>query len=261
MESIINQVFWLWVPLALLPIWLRIGLTVFLVILVTRPIIIRLTPRLIQWTAMLLAKGVELLSYPVMLGFHRYLAKQRENGSYHIPVWIEGSEEVFALLIKGLTKVQDLSRKRKRNSILANRIVRTVAIMSAILLPLAVVNNPTASYSETWHRFDNWVTAEKVEKELGFQLSDTQNKILGRVNQATAKINPIEFVLTKDFKEGGNIRSTPSLKGKIVGNFSSGEVVTYLGEEEYDETGIRWLKVETPSGKIGWVSSRIVVKK
>lgn len=261
MESIINQVFWLWVPVALLPIWLRIGVTVFLIIMLAKPLIIRLTPRLFLLVNILLGKGIELLSYPVMLAFHRYLAKRRMTNNYHIPVWLEASEEVFAFLLMSLTKVADLSKKRKRNSVLANRIVRTLAFASAILLPLAIVNNPTAAYSETWHRFENWLTVEKVEKELGFHLSSTQYSLLAKVNEVSAKAFPKELVLTKEFKKGGNIRSTPSLQGNIVENLSTGDTVTFLREEQMDDRGIRWLKVETESGRIGWVSSRIVEEK
>lgn len=256
-----NQVFWLWVPLALLPIWLRIGVTVFLLIILARPFIIRLAPKLLQWASILVGKGVELLSYPIMLGFHRYLVKRRRTGDYSIPVWLEASEEVFAILIKSLTKVEELTKKRTRNRVLANRLIRTSAFVFAILLPLAIVNNPTASYSETWHRFENWLTVEKVEKELGFELSDKQNTLLAKVNEVSAKVNPTELVLTENFKEGGNIRSTPSLQGKIVDNLSVGDSVTFLQEEQMDDRGIRWLKVETESGKIGWVSSRIVKEK
>jgi hypothetical protein len=58
--------------------------------------------------------------------------------------------------------------------------------------------------------------------------------------------------------EGANIRETPSLNGNIIDSLVADETATFLDEEKTDSNGIKWLKVETSTGAIGWISSRIV---
>lgn len=254
METIIQQLFWLWVPLALLPIWLRIAIFTFIVVILMRPVFFLVAPRLIEWGSILMHKVVHYLSYPVMVLFHRFLTKRRNEGNYHIPAWLEGIEELFALLLKAFSKAQKLSKKRTRYKAKWKRTFRLIGFILAILLPLAIMNNPTSSYSKTWDRFDRWMTEEKVQQDLGFDIRGYQGTFL-------AKVNPKEYTLTEQYKSGGNIRATPSLNGQIVAELVADETVTYLDEQTTDDRGITWLKIKTKTSKIGWISANIVKEK
>ncbi|MBO1511814.1 SH3 domain-containing protein [Metabacillus bambusae] len=254
METIINQVFWLWVPLSLLPVWLRIAIVTYLVIILSRPILLRLLPKLIEWASILLKKAIELLSYPLMVWINRFLTKRRHAGNYLIPAWIDILEDTCALLLKGLDKTEGLSQKRTRNKARLKKTFRVAAMILAILLPMAVMNNPGQAYSKTWYKFEAWATEEKVQKSLGFDLDQLQ----GKIQTTVESVSPTKLTLKAEYPEGGNIRQTPSLNGKIVADIKEGETVTYLDEEQTDDKGITWLKVETDAGKEGWVSERIV---
>ena len=52
-----------------------------------------------------------------------------------------------------------------------------------------------------------------------------------------------------------NIRTIPSLGGKILGTLPQGESAKYLGETRYDDRGIAWYKISY-NGITGWVSSK-----
>lgn len=255
METIINQLFWLWVPLSLLPIWLRIAILTFLFIIMSRPIVVRLLPKLVVWAGFIMKIVVEWLTYPIMVLFHRYLSKRRVNGNYLVPNWIDIIEDACALLLIGLGKTEGLSQRRTRNKAQLKKTFRVAAILLAILLPLAIINNPAQAYSKTWYKFEKWATEEKVQGSLGFDL----NHLQGKVATTVQSVNPErKLVLSERYSDGGNIRKTPSLNGKIVADIKIGESVTHLEEEEIDDNGITWLKVETENGKEGWISERIV---
>lgn len=262
METILQQLYWLWVPLALLPIWLRIAIFTFIMIILMRPILFHLAPRLIHLGSILLHKAVYHLSYPVMVFFHRMLTKRRNQGDYSIPSWIEGTEELFAFLLTTSSKTETLTKKRTRNKAKWKRTFRLVGFVLAILLPLAIINNPTSSYSQTWDRFDKWMTEEKVQNDLGFDIKNYQGTFLAKVDEVSAKVNQKEYTLTDQYKtSGGNIRANPTLDAKIVAAIIKDETVTYLDEQKTDNSGITWLKVETKTGKTGWISGRIVQEK
>ncbi|PMC33736.1 hypothetical protein CJ195_26905 [Bacillus sp. UMB0899] len=262
METLLEQIYWLWVPLALLPIWLRIAIFTFIVIILMRPVLFHIAPRLIEWISILLHKAVHYLSYPVMVLFHKFLSKRRNQGNYIIPSWLEGIEELFALLLKTFSKTEMLSKKRTRNKAKWKRTFRLVGIALAILLPLAIVNNPTSSYSQTWDQFDRWMTEEKVQNDLGFDIKDYQGTLLAKVEEVSSKVNTKEYILTDQYKSvGGNVRANPSLDGQIVEDIFQDETVTYMDEQKIDNRGITWLKIETQSGKTGWISSKIVEEK
>ena len=262
METILEQLYWLWVPLAFLPIWLRIAVFTFIVIILMRPVLLHLAPRLIEWGSILLHKAVYYLSYPVMVLFHKMLTKRRNQGDYTIPSWLEGIEELFALLLKTFSKTQQLTRKRTRNKAKWKKTFRLVGFALAILLPLAIINNPTSSYSQTWDRFDKWMTEEKVGNQLGFDIRGYQGTFLTKVEEVSSKVSQKEYALTEQYKsDGGNIRANPSLDGKIVADIAGDESVTYLDEQKTDNRGITWLKIQTQSGKTGWISSKIVQEK
>ncbi|APH03538.1 SH3 domain-containing protein [Bacillus weihaiensis] len=259
METIFNQVFWLWVPLAFLPIWLRIAIVTYIGIILARPIVVRLTPLLIHWGSIFFKKAVEYLSYPLMVLFHKQLEKRRSNHDYSIPTWIETSEDVCAALIKGFEKLEVRTQKRTRNKARFKKVFRLAALVLAVLLPLAILNNPTTSYSQSWQNFETWITQEKVEKQLGYDLTKLQATITYKVDEASSKLTKKKLTLSETYKaEGGNIRSEPSLNGKIISSIKQDESVTYLNEQQTDDRGITWLKVETNQGKVGWISDKIV---
>ncbi|MDQ0227203.1 SH3 domain-containing protein [Metabacillus niabensis] len=256
METIINQLFWLWVPLSLLPVWLRIAIITYIVVVCLRPIIIRLLPRLIKWGSILLQKITELVSLAFMKLAHRKLMKRRDEGNYVIPAWVDVMEDSVAFLLKGFMKTEQLFKKRTRNKYTLRKTFRITALLLAIILPMAIINNPTTTYSKSWYQFEKWASEEKVKKALGFDLSDLQ----GKVGTTLKQVEGVEYTLKEQYEEGGNIRETPSLDGNIVDSLKLGETVTYLEEEETDNRGITWLKVKTADGKEGWISANIVVK-
>ena len=51
-----------------------------------------------------------------------------------------------------------------------------------------------------------------------------------------------------------NIRPTASLQEKSLGTFYKGRWMTYLGKMQKDTRGVKWFKVITSKGVIGWVS-------
>ncbi|KKI93168.1 hypothetical protein WQ54_04745 [Bacillus sp. SA1-12] len=256
METIINQVFWLWVPLSFLPVWLRIAIVTYFGMIIARPLLVGLLPKLIGWFSLLSKKAIELLSYPLMVWIHRHLTNRRLAGCHDIPAWVDFLEDTCAILLKGFSKTEVLARRKTRHKVRLKRTFRIAAFVLAILLPLAIINNPTQAYSKTWHKFDAWVMKEKVQKTLGFEMPQLPGKLLETVES----INPKELQLKEEYNEGGNIRATPSLNGKVVAEINTGETITYLDEEATDDKGITWLKVETESGTQGWISERIVEK-
>ena len=180
------------------------------------------------------------------------MSKKRRNDNHQIPSWIEGIEDIFSFSIKGLTKFARLFQFRRHHARKLKKWFQIVGLFFAIIIPIAILNNPTESYAKTWQRFETWVTEEKVEKALGYQLNHTEASV--EETTASTKIS-----LTERFKDdGANIRETPSLNGAVIENLRANEAATFLNEENTDESGIKWLKVETDTGVIGWVSSRIV---
>ena len=190
-----------------------------------------------------------------MVWFHRYLTKRRDDGNYVVPAWIDMFEDACALLLIGIGKTEGLSQRRTRNKAQLKKTFRVAALLLAILLPLAIINNPAQAYSKTWYKFEKWATEEKVQGSLGFDLNQLQGKIA-----TTVKSENLErkLVLRERYSEGGNIRESPSLNSAIVADIKIGESVTHLEEEETDDKGITWLKVKTENGKEGWISERIV---
>jgi hypothetical protein len=254
-ETIINQLFWLWVPLSFLPVWLRISIVIYLIIMLARPIIFRLLPKLIQWASLLVSKGIELISYPVMVSFNLIMSKRRKNDNHQIPRWIEYIEDGFSHSIKGLDYLAQLSQLRRNNARQLKKIFQIAGLLCAVIIPIAIINNPSESYAKTWKKFETWVAEEKVEKALGFDL----NRSKANSEETALAITATKIALSERFKdEGANIRETPSLDGNIIENIVENETATYLEEEITDNSGIRWLKVETDTGAVGWVSSRIV---
>jgi hypothetical protein len=175
-ETIINQLFWLWVPLSILPLWLRIAIVIYVAIILARPIFCRLLPKLIQWVSCLLSKGIELISYPVMVWFNSLIVKRRNGANHHIPAWIEFIEDSFSVSIKGLNLLAKPSQKRSNNRARIKKGFRVVGLILALLIPTAIVNNPTEPYAKTWEKFESWVTKEKVQTALGYNLTPLQAK-------------------------------------------------------------------------------------
>jgi len=56
---------------------------------------------------------------------------------------------------------------------------------------------------------------------------------------------------------GGKVRAEPSMSGAVLHIVSSNEPMTYLDEKQQNGE-IIWLKVQTKTNHIGWISSRIV---
>jgi hypothetical protein len=224
-------------------------------IILARPIICRLLPKIIQWISRLLSKGIELISYPVMVWLNSLIVKRRNEDNYYIPAWIEFIEDSFSVSIKVLNLIAKPSQKRSNNRARIKKGFRVVGLILALLIPTAIVNNPTEPYAKTWGKFESWVTNEKLQTVLGYNLTSLQAK----TEETSVPVKQAKITLTERFKdEGANIRETPSLNGNIIDSLVADETATFLDEEKTDSNGIKWLKVETSTGAVGWISSRIV---
>lgn len=252
MESILNQLFWLWAPLSFLPEWLRIFLVLFVVLQIARPVLLKVAPFFLHWMSRLLKKFLYLLTYPVMAMISSIQESRRESGNEGPPSWVDTIEEIFAMCEKFFNKVTLMTKKRKRNNTRLKKWTFYAASAFAVLLTAAIVNNPDQWYSHKWKNAESWL----AQKE---QILSSPSKV------PAAKItepNLTEFVLNAPYKNGGNIREAPSLTARLLTTIAVGEAVRFLDEEQVDSKGLKWLKVETENGKIvGWISARIVREK
>ena len=51
------------------------------------------------------------------------------------------------------------------------------------------------------------------------------------------------------------VRRGPGLEYKDIGSLSSGTVVAYLGDTQWDDRDVAWFKINY-NGNVGWVSSK-----
>ncbi|MBI0579544.1 SH3 domain-containing protein [Neobacillus cucumis] len=245
MESIINQLFWLWSPVSLLPEWLRIFLVLFVLLLLARTILLYIVPPFVNLLCRLLKKLLYLLSYPIMVFICTMQKSRREAGKVGIPVWMDTIEGMFALFDRFFNKMIQLFRKRKRNKARIKRWSFYFATALAILLTVATMNNPNEWYTQKWKKAEAWLNQEQVHKQVSSAAShDTK-----------------EFILNREYKDGGNIRVAPTLTADRLYTIENGEIIHFLNEEQVDSKGIKWLKVQTANGVKGWISASIVREK
>ncbi|OLO42409.1 hypothetical protein BTR23_04100 [Alkalihalophilus pseudofirmus] len=259
MESIINQLFWLWVPFMMVPEWLRIGLILFIVIMLLRPLLLKWIPSLCSFLLKFLQKVFYWFTYPFMAFISYVQDKRVAKGKADTPFWVDGIEWIFSIIQKTLDTLLKWSNKRVKNEKKVKKWTRGIALLFTVLMTAAILNNPEESYAQKWYAFESWVTEDKVVKELGF---DTGNLSWGSSNRAqevsVRGSERTEFVLKESYRNGGNLRDTPSLNGKVIGDITGNQVVTYLHESEVDKDHRTWYKVEREDGLVGWVSERIV---
>jgi hypothetical protein len=256
-ESIFNQLFWLWAPLSLLPEWLRIGVVVFLLIMLARPIIMSLIPFVI----IILFRGIKKIhhgiSYAVMSLISRILNKRRKAGKGSVPFWVDLYETLCDYMEKGINSILKVLRKRPEASGKVKVWTFWIAISSAVLLSLAITKNPEEWYASKWQKADTWLTVDKLEKELEFKGNEFLASVNAKVKESPDDVETF-YILTDEYKDGGAIRESPALDGAKVTEISMDQTVLYLNEEETDSRGIIWLKVRTEDGKVGWISSKII---
>ncbi|MGG1398097.1 SH3 domain-containing protein [Bacillus salipaludis] len=245
MESIINQLFWLWIPISLLPEWLRVFLVLFVLLLLARMILFYIVPPFFNLLGRLLKKMVYLLSYPIMAGICTIQKSRREAGKTGIPVWIDIIEGMFALFDRFFNKMIQLFRKRKRNKARIKRWSFYIATALAILLSAATINNPNEWYTQNWKKAEAWLNQEQVHTQVS----------------GTATPDSKELILNRYYKDGGNIRVAPTLSADRLYTIANGEIIHFLNEEQVDSKGIKWLKVQTANGIKGWISASIVREK
>lgn len=257
-ESIVNQLFWMWAPISLLPDLLRIFVVLFVVLQLTRLILMNLVPPAISLLCRLLKKMLYLITYPVMALISTMQRSLREAGKMSIPIWVDFIEEMFALFERFFNKIIELSTKRKRNRARIKKWTFYSATALTVLLTAAIINNPNEWFSVKWKKTETWLTQVKLEKQLGFHVPDLPVSVQTKASPP----NPKEFVLNNHYKDGGNIREAPTLTARRLYTIAVGEAVHFLNEEQVDTRGLKWLKVETANGRItGWISARIVREK
>jgi hypothetical protein len=241
-ESIFDQLYWLWVPISFLPEWLRLLVVLFVVF----QVLLKIGPVVIHLLCRFLRRMLYLFSYPIMLVISFLMGNLRETGNGSIPRWVDVVEEFLGFCERFLGKAILVSSKRKRYRRKWSFYAGTAL---AVLVTAAVVHNPGEWYSLDWKKTEDWLAREMP----------------GAGGEALpVKVSPQEkeFVLNKQYKDGGNIREAPTLTARPLYRIGFGEFVRFMNEEQVDSKGIKWLKVETANGQVeGWVSARIVQER
>jgi hypothetical protein len=243
-ESILNQLFWIWSLISVLPEWLRISLALFLLLQFSRLILLYIVPPFFNLLCRLLKKILYLISYPIMSLLCTMQRNRRDTGKSDIPVWIDIIEGMFALFENLFNKMIEFFTKRKRNKSRIKRWSFYGATAVVILLTAAIMNNPNEWYTQKWKKAEVWLNQEHVH----IQASGTSS-------------NHKELILNKNYEEGGNIREAPALTASRLYTIKNEEIIQFLNEEQVDSKGIKWLKVQTANGIEGWISALIVREK
>jgi hypothetical protein len=243
-ESILNQLFWIWSLISVLPEWLRIFLALFVLLQLVRLILLYIVPPFLNLLCRLLKKMHYLISYPIMALLCKMQRSRREAGKSGIPVWIHIIEGMFALFESFFNKMMQLFMKRKRNKTRIKRWTFYFATALVILLTAAIMNNSNEWYTQTWKKAEVWLNQEHMH-----------------IQASVASPDQKELILNKNYEEGGNIREAPVLTAPRLYTITNGEIMHFLNEEQVDSKGIKWLKVQTTNGIEGWISSLIVREK
>lgn len=244
MESILNQLFWIWSLISVLPEWFRIFLALFVLLQLVRLILLYIVPPVFNLLCRLLKKMLYLISYPIMALLCSIQRRRRAAEKAGIPVWIEIIEGMFALFESFFNKMIQLFMKRKRNKTRIKRWTFYSATAFVILLTAAITNNPNEWYTQKWKKAEVWLNQEHVH-----------------IQASGAFPVQKELILNKNYEEGGNIREAPELTADRLYTITNGEIMLFLNEEQVDSKGIKWLKVQTANGIEGWISALIVREK
>ena len=244
MESIFNQLFWVWSPISVLPEWLRILLVLFVLLQLARLILLYIIPLFLNLLCRLFKNMLYLISYPIMALICTMQRRRREAGKADLPVWIDIIEGMFALFETVFNKMIQLFMKRKRNKKRVKRWTFYSATALAILLTAAIMNSPNEWYTLKWKNAEAWLNQDHVHIQASGS-SPVQK----------------ELILNKKYEEGGNIREAPTLTAPRLYTITNGEIMHFLNEEQVDSKGIKWLKVQTANGIEGWISAWIVRDK
>lgn len=243
-ESILDQLFRTWSFLSLLPEWLRIFFALFVLLQLARMILLYMVPPFLNLLCRFLQKTHHLLSYPIMILLCTMQRRRREAGKAGISIWVDILEGMFALFEHFFNKMIQLSKKRTRNKRKIKRWTFHFATTLVILLTAAIMNNPNEWYAQKWNNAEVWLNQDQVHVQATGSTPD-----------------PKEFILNKNYEEGGNIREAPDLTAPRKYTIKNGEIMHFLNEEQVDSEGIKWLKVQTANGIEGWISSLIVREK
>ncbi|WP_026566756.1 SH3 domain-containing protein [Bacillus sp. UNC41MFS5] len=244
MESILNQRFWIWSLISVLPEWLRIFLALFVLLHLARLILLYMVPPFLNLLCRLLKKMLYPISYPIMALLCTIQRSRREAGKAGISVWIDIIEGMFALFERFFNKIIQLFMKRKRNKTRIKRWTFYSATTLGILLTAAIINNPNEWYTEKWKKVEIWLNQEHAH-----------------IQASVSSPNQKDLILNKIYEEGGNIREAPTLTAPHIYTITNGEIMHFLNEEQVDSRGITWLKVQTANGMEGWISALIVREK
>jgi hypothetical protein len=240
-ESILNQLFWIWSLISVLPGWLRIFLALFVLLQLARLILLYIVPPFLNFLCRLLKKMLYLISYPIMALISTMQRSRREAGKGSIPVWIDIIEGMFALFESFFNKMIQLFMKRKRNKTRIKRWTFYSATTLVIMLTAAIMNNPNEWYTQKWKKAEVWLNQKHVH-----------------IQASGASPDQKELILNKKYEDGGNIREAPTLTAPRLYTITNGEIMHFLNEEQVDSQGIKWLKVQTAKGIEGWISAWIV---
>lgn len=162
MESILNQLFWVWSLLSVLPEWFRNFLALFVLLQFTRLILLYVVPPFLHLLCRSLQNMLHLLSYPIMALLSEMQRSRREAGKAGISIWVEIFEGIFALFERLFSKMIQLSTKLKRNRRRIKQWSFFAATAIVILLTAAIMNNSNEWYTLKWKNVEAWLNQEQV---------------------------------------------------------------------------------------------------
>lgn len=206
--------------------------------------LIRLCSRLFAFLSGLF---VDALMYP---GYLIMRKRRKENKAE--PMGLRSIEFAFQLIpysFRKITKILSISKQKTKKW---GRIFLNTAIIVVIILPILIGVLPNSSTSLKYLSYENWLMTKQAEY-FGF----TTKEVFAQEKNHNGKI----FVaVLKNGYDGVNVRKEPRLgpDEEIVTSIGEGEVMIYLNEEKDGEEGRTWYKIETDSGRVGWVSSKAV---
>ncbi|WP_180234998.1 SH3 domain-containing protein [Priestia megaterium] len=241
----------------MLPNWGRAGIIVTILLLIIRPALLLIGPRLISLLSWILEKFFSLIFFvwDIILGV--FVSRMLEKGKRNFSL-LNTIESYMLQTLNGLKKIRlkiifDVKKHSK-----AYKRYNLLTILTVLLMVGVVYKWPNQGITKLWNEVDRWIIGDILNAPRMYP-ETAMAKFKTHWVEREAGEETIRFRLVAG-KEGGNIRLEPvenTNMQNIVDVISQNDVLIYRGEEK-NIGGRTWYKVKTPTGKEGWISSRIV---
>jgi len=140
---------------------------------------------------------------------------------------------------------------------------KRIAYMLTILLSFFLYQWPEHTASKFWFSHEDRILREKLHIDV-ISVDSARSELFSwtdrvgnqEVNGETVE-TPIQLKLAPAY-DGGNIRAEAANNANIVTSIGPNEIIVFLDETSIDNNGVRWFKVKTSQGHVGWISSNIV---